>query len=300
MTLPDEQNIKSGFVMILGLANVGKSTLMNYFLKQKIAIVTPKPQTTRNRVMGIANSKDYQILFLDTPGVCADDTGLNRFLLGEIDKAFADADIICFMVEARRKIKAKEMEIIKRLERFKGPKFLLVNKIDTMEKEKSMEALKEYSNLFPFDQLFPISALKGNNCQKLLAAIVKYLPWGPRFYPEDELSDITERFLAAEVVREKVFFKTRQEIPYSTAVVVNSFKEEKAIIRIQGDIILERNSQKGMVIGKGGRMLKDIGISARKDLEKIFKKKIHLDLFVKVVKDWSKSKHRLKELGYGN
>lgn len=300
MNILSGENIKSGFVMILGLPNVGKSTLMNFLLQEKLAIVTPKPQTTRNRIMGIVNGKDHQVLFLDTPGVCKGDNRLNKFLLSEIDRAFTDADLICFITEANRKKMNREKEIIKRLEKFSGPKFLLVNKVDKIGNKELLPVLEEYSALHKFDEVFPISALKGDNCDALLKAIIKYLPFGPRYYPEDELSDITERFLAAEVIREKVFLATKQEVPYSTAVAVNSFKEKKEIVIIQGDIILERDSQKGIVIGKKGVMLKSIGASAREDLEKIFNKKVHLDLFVKVVKDWSKSRHRLGELGYGN
>ena len=293
-----EKPIKSGYVMILGLPNVGKSTLMNRLLKEKLAIVTHKPQTTRNRILGIAQGANHQVLFLDTPGVCLPSDELNRFLLAEIDRAFVDADLVCFMTEAGRQPHPREAEILKRLSGFSGPIFLLINKTDTTNRKKIHPQIEHFTKSGRFDEVFPISALAGSNCKALFEKIIQYLPYGPRYYPKEDISDITERFLVAEMVREKVFLNTHQEVPYSAAVMVNSFKEADTIIRIQADVIVERATQKGIVIGKGGSMMKKIGIAARKELESVFGKQIHLELFVKVVPNWSKNKHKMEELGY--
>lgn len=298
MTFHEEKPIKSGYVMILGLPNVGKSTLMNQLLEEKLAIVTHKPQTTRNRILGIAQGDDHQVLFLDTPGVCKPGDELNRFLLAEIDRAFIDADLVCFMIEAARKPHPREAEILERLTKFSGPIFLLVNKTDKTKQNEILPQIEHFTRSGRFDEVFPISALTGYNCKALFEKVIQYLPWGPRYYPKEDISDITERFLVAEMVREKVFLNTHQEVPYSAAVMVNSFKEADTIIRIQADVIIERATQKGIVIGKGGSMLKKIGIAARKELEDVFGKQIHLELFVKVVPNWSKNKHKMEELGY--
>lgn len=301
MDIPgDYEKIKSGYVMILGLPNVGKSTLMNRMVEEKLAIVTPKPQTTRNRILGIAQGRDYQILFLDTPGVCQGNTPLNKFLLSEIDLAFADADMICFMTEAHREITGREKEIIERLKTFAGPVFCLINKVDKVSKPEMLPKIEQLATMHKFDEIIPLSALKADNCSALFKQVLRYMPYGPRYYPEGDLSDVTERFMAAEYIREKVFLNTRQEIPYSTAVMVQEFKEDDECIRITADVVVERESQKGIVIGKGALMLKKIGIEARLDLEKVFDKTVHLKLFVKVSQDWSKDSTKLRELGYNN
>jgi GTPase len=290
--------VRSGYVMILGLPNVGKSTLMNKLVAEKLAIVTPKPQTTRNRILGIAQGEDYQVLFLDTPGVCRDEAGLNRFLLSEVDRAFADADLVVMLTEAHREPRERERAVIERLKGFSGPTILAINKVDKISGEQVLPRIETYEKLHPFTEFIPISATQGHNVDRLFELVLKYLPLGPRFFPEDEISDVSERFLAGETIREKVFLSTREEIPYSTAVQVTSFKEDERILRIQADIVIEKSSQKGIIIGKGGLMLKAIGTAARLDLEKFFAKKVHLELFVRVVKNWSRDDRRLRELGY--
>ena len=290
--------VKSGYVMILGLPNVGKSTLMNRLIDEKLAIVTPKPQTTRNRILGIAQGDDHQVLFLDTPGVCRATNELNRFLLAEIDRAFEDADLICFMTEADRDLSDRERAILKRLKEFAGPVFLLINKVDRIPREQVLVRIEKSFSQARFDEVVPLSATKGDNCAKLFELIVQHLPFGPRYFPEGDLSNVTERFLAAEIVREKVFLLTHQEIPYATAVMVMAFKEESDIIRIRAEVMVERSSQKGIVIGKAGSMLKKIGTAARIDLEKFFAKKVYIELFVKVFENWSDDTTKLKELGY--
>ena len=291
-------SFKSGYVMILGLPNVGKSTLLNRLVSEKIAIVTPKPQTTRNRILGIANGENHQVLFLDTPGVCKATNQLNKYLLAEIDRSFADADLICFMTEASRPPKNRELDLLKRLNNFSGPVFLLINKIDRIVKHEVLPLIETYNALARFDHILPISATDGENCAELFEQVVKFLPFGPPYYPDGDLTNITERFLAAETVREQVFLLTRQEIPYSTAVLVTSFKDEPKILRITAEVVVERSTQKGIIIGKGGSMLKQIGSAARQELEKFYGKQVYLELFVKISENWSNDPAKLKELGY--
>jgi len=301
-------SFKSGFVAIIGRPNVGKSTLLNAILGEKIAIVSEKPQTTRNRIRGIKNTKNCQIIFLDTPGIHEAKGYLNEFMVKEALSALEDVDVIIYLVEAIKKIKDEEF-IIQNLKKVKCPVILGINKVDIVRKDNILPLIDEYSKAFPFKEIIPLSAMKGVGIDELLKIVIELLPEGPKYFPEDILTDQAERFIVAEIIREKVFELTRQEIPYSTAVVVEKFKEnpkkkpvpagiKQGIVSISATINVERDSQKGIIIGKGGTMLKEIGTRARMDIERLLGTKVFLELFVRVQKDWTKDKRALKEFGY--
>ena len=292
-------SFKSGFVSIIGRPNAGKSTLLNSILGEKVVIVSEKPQTTRNRIRGIKNMENAQIIFLDTPGIHKAKGHLNEFMVKEAMSALEDMDIIIYLVEATGKIK-DELFIIESLKRVRCPVLLGINKIDMVRKDSILPLMDEYSSVYPFREIIPLSARKGEGMDELFRCIVELLPEGPKYFTEDILTDQTERFVVAEIVREKVFELTREEIPYSTAVIVERFKENpgKRIISISATINVERDSQKGIIIGKGGAMLKEIGTRARIDIERLLGTKVYLELFVKVVKDWTKNEKMLKEFGY--
>lgn len=291
---------KSGFVSIIGRPNVGKSTLLNAILGEKIAIVSPKPQTTRNRIRGIKNTEDAQIIFLDTPGIHSAKGYLNEFMIKEAISAIEDVDVIVYLVEPAKTLEKDDFLIIDNLRRVKSPVMLGINKTDITQKGNILPLINEYSKLYPFKEIIPISATRGDGIETLLKLVVELLPEGPKYFPEDISTNLPERFIVAEIVREKIFKLTRQEIPYSTAVVVERFKEnpERRIISISATINVERDSQKGIIIGKGGKMLKDIGTLARIDIEKLLGAKVYLELFVKMKKDWTKDRKLLKEFGY--
>ncbi|HKZ46751.1 MAG TPA: GTPase Era [Thermodesulfobacteriota bacterium] len=309
---------KSGFVSIIGRPNVGKSTLLNAILGEKIAIVSPKPQTTRNRIRGIKNMEDAQIIFLDTPGIHSDKGYLNEFMIKEAISAIEDVDVIIYLVEASKTLEKDDSLIIDNLRRIKSPVILGINKTDITRKDNILPLINEYSKLYSFKEIIPISATRGEGIETLVKIVVELLPEGPKYFPEDILTDLPERFIVAEIVREKIFKLTRQEIPYSTAVVIDSFKENpklvpaepapavvsrgnkqgKGLVSISATINVERDSQKGIIIGKGGKMLKEIGTLSRIDIEKLLGAKVYLELFVKVEKDWTKDKKLLKEFGY--
>ncbi len=298
-----EKPVKSGLVAIVGPPNAGKSTLMNKLLGQKISIVTPKPQTTRNRISGILNCEDYQIVFLDTPGLHKSRDPLNTEMVRVAMDSLMDVDIVIFLVDVSLPLpekiqKEKQQEFLSYMEKIQCPAIMVLNKIDLVEREKLLPMIGSYSILYPFRALIPLSALNGEGTDNLLTEIVTILPTGPRYFPEDIPTDASERFLCGEIIREKVFLLTSQEIPYSTAVLIDSFKEEKSrLITIHASIVLEKNSQKGIVIGKGGKKLKAIGIAARKDIETLLGEKVLLKLWVKVKKNWSQDGQFLKELG---
>lgn len=293
-------SFKSGFVAIIGRPNVGKSTLLNAILGEKIAIVSAKPQTTRNRIRGIKNTENAQIVFLDTPGIHEAKGYLNEFMVKEAMAAIGDVDTIIYLVEATKKIEEDDKFIIENLKRIKQPVILCINKVDIVIKDNLLPLIDEYSKAYAFKEITPLSAIKGEGVEELLNIIIKTLPEGPKYFPEDILTDQPERFVAAEIIREKVFLLTKQEIPYSTAVVVERFKEnpQKKIVSISATINVERDSQKGIIIGKGGSMLKRIGTRARMDIERLLGTKVFLELFVRVQKDWTKDKKILKEFGY--
>jgi len=292
-------SFKSGFVSIIGRPNTGKSTLLNSILGEKVVIVSEKPQTTRNRIRGIKNMENAQIIFLDTPGIHKAKGHLNEFMVKEAMSALEDMDIIIYLVEATGKIK-DELFIIESLKRVRCPVLLGINKIDMVRKDSILPLMDEYSSVYPFREIIPLSARKGEGMDELFRCIVELLPEGPKYFTEDILTDQTERFVVAEIVREKVFELTREEIPYSTAVIVERFKENpgKRIISISATINVERDSQKGIIIGKGGAMLKEIGTRARIDIERLLGTKVYLELFVRVRKDWTKDAKSLKEFGY--
>ena len=295
-----EKPFKSGFVGIIGRPNVGKSTLLNTFIGEKVAIITPKPQTTRNRILGIMNTDGGQIVFLDTPGIHRAKTPLNVQMVKSAMGTFGEADILLLLVEADRGLHDEDSLILDSLEGIKKPVILVINKIDLVTKEALLPLIDAFKELYGFEEIIPISALKGFGVDRLTDILRRLLPEGPKLFPDDMITDRTERFIAAEIIREKILLLTRQEIPYATAVVVEAFKEEEErnFIRIQAAIIVEKDSQKGIVIGKKGAMLKDIGRRARKDLEQFFNAHIYLELFVKVRKDWTHNERLLKELGY--
>ncbi|WP_073612484.1 GTPase Era [Desulfopila aestuarii] len=297
--------VKSGMVAIVGPPNAGKSTLMNCLLGQKISIVTPKPQTTRNRILGVVNDDDYQIVLLDTPGLHKSRVPLNQEMVRIAMDSLSEVDIVLFLVDISLPIpeklkEEKEKELTAIMQQVRCPAIMVLNKVDLLGKEKLLPMIAAYSSLFPFKAVVPLSALNGDGTDRLLTEILNLLPMGPRYFPEDIPTDSTERFLVAEIIREKVFLQTGKEIPYSTAVTIESFKEDevKHLVTIHATIVVERDSQKGIVIGKGGAKLKSIGTAARKDIERLIDNKVLLKLWVKVKKKWSEDERFLKELGF--
>jgi GTP-binding protein Era len=278
---------------------------MNALLEQKISIVTPKPQTTRNRILGIVNAEGYQIVLLDTPGLHKAREPLNQEMVRIALDSLHEVDAVIYMIDVSlplpdRLKKEKGQELAGYMEQVTSPVILVLNKVDLLNKEKLLALIQAYADIFPFHAIIPISALHGDGTDRLLAELLQVLPIGPRYYPEDIPTDATERFLVAEIIREKVFLLTGEEVPYSSAVLIESFKEDpvKGLVTIHATIVLERESQKGIVIGKGGLKLKSIGIAARKDIERLLDQKVLLKLWVKVRKNWSHDENFLKELGF--
>ncbi|MDP2689635.1 MAG: GTPase Era [Deltaproteobacteria bacterium] len=290
---------KSGFISIIGRPNVGKSTLLNTMLGEKISIVSEKPQTTRNTIRGVKNFEGGQIVFLDTPGVHEGGGLLNRFMVKEALGSLRDVDGVLFMADATRAAPDEDdLAIIRELKRLRCPVVLAINKVDRVDKRSLLPLIGEYSRLFPFKDIFPVSALKGAGVGEVEKALEALLPEGPKYFPEDIVTDTPVRFLAGEIVREKVFQFTHEEVPYSVAVVVEKFEEKKDIISISAVINVERDSQKGIIIGKKGAMLKRIGTAARLDIEKLLASRVYLELFVRVQKEWTRSPASLKGFGY--
>ena len=297
----------SGFVSIVGRPNVGKSTLMNRFLGEKLAIMTPKPQTTRNQIRGILNQERAQIVFVDTPGVPEKFGGKKgaflEFLGEEALKDLEDVDLVLFVLDGQVGLTAFDLQLWQKImsDPLQQEKTLvLVNKVDQIKpKEKILLLMKEISEKMAAQDIFPCSAKSGLGVEEIMEKIRTYLPWGPPLYPLDQLSDQNDRFWVSEIIREKLFLSMHQEIPYSIAVQVQEFQERERVIQMEAHIFVERISQKGMVIGKNARVLKKVGSLARAELEKLFGKKIFLNLQVKVLKNWSRNENYLKELGYG-
>ena len=286
---------KCGYVSIIGKPNVGKSTLLNKLLKKKIAIVSHKPQTTRHKILGILDGESYQILFLDTPGIVNPKYKLQESMLNKVHAAIADADIILFMVDPFNI--QTEKSIISKVEN--RPFFLVINKIDLIEKGKLLPLIDSYKDIFRFDEAIPISALKEDGLDLLTESILNYLPEGKPFYPENQLSERDERFFVGEIVREKIFKRYGEEIPYSTAVVVDEFterKDKKDYISVK--IFVERDSQKKIIIGKNGDSLKEMGKISREEIEDFLGRKVYLDLWVKVRKNWRKKPQEIERFGY--
>ena len=291
---------KSGFIGIIGRPNVGKSTLMNHIIGEKIAITAAKPQTTRNRIMGIYNRQDGQFIFVDTPGIHEPFSPLNKVLVDNAVRTFGTTDILLLLIEADKGIQKGDLRLIGSLQSLPLPVFLGINKIDLVPKESLLPLIDESRSLFPFAEIIPLSALRDQGIDILLDEIWKRLPAGEALFPEDMITDRTERFISAEVIREKIITLTHQEIPYTTAVTIDSFKVDKELrhICIEATINVEKESQKGIIIGKRGSMLKKIGSLARTDLEIFFASRIFLRILVRVSKDWSQNKQLLKEFGY--
>lgn len=296
----NEQPVKSGMVALIGPPNVGKSTLLNNLIGQKISIVSPKPQTTRNRIAGVVNGPDYQIVLLDTPGIHQARTPLNQEMMRIALDTLSEVDVICFIVDVTLPAPTKDATLASCFENTKKPAILLLNKVDMVKKETLLPLLAAYQQLFPFSALIPISALAANCADLIITQLLKHLPTGPRLYPEDIPTDATERFIVAEMIREKIFLQTGQEVPYATAVVIDRFKEdeEKGLVTIDATIIVEKDSQKGIIIGRQGAKLKQIGHDARLEIENMLDQKVHLKLWVKVQKNWTRDPRFLKELGF--
>jgi GTP-binding protein Era len=292
--------IKSGMVAIVGPPNAGKSTLLNVLLGQKISIVTPKPQTTRNRIIGILNDPAYQIVMLDTPGLHKARKPLNLEMVKIAVSCLTEVDVVLFLIDVSLPIPKKQVRTVEYLESTTVPAILVLNKIDLLDKEQILPMIDAYRNIYPFAAIIPISALLNHGTDVLLQEILRLLPAGPKFYPEDIPTDATERFIVAEIIREKIFLLTGQEIPYSTAVVIESFKEdeEKSLVTIHATIVVEKSSQKAIIIGKKGSKLKQIGKNSRQDIEKLLAQRVLLKLWVKVHKNWTRDMRFIRELGF--
>ena len=294
------QEIKTGIVAIVGPPNAGKSTLLNGLLGQKISIVTPKPQTTRNRIVGILNQADYQIVLLDTPGLHKARQPLNLEMVKIAMESLAGVDVILFLLDISLPLPEKNAAAVEYLQNSQSPAILVLNKIDLQDKETLLPMIEAYRKLYPFAAIVPISALFDNGTDILLQETLKHLPIGPRLYPEDIPTDSTERFIVAEMIREKIFLLTSQEIPYATAVTVDSFKEDehKKLVTIHATIYVEKGSQKGIIIGRKGSMLTSIGKNARYDIEELLDRKVLLKLWVKVRKNWTSDLRFIRELDH--
>lgn len=292
------EKFHSGYVSLTGRPNVGKSTLLNTILGEKVAIVTPKPQTTRNRIIGVKTLPEAQIVLIDTPGIHKPKHKLGELMVREARGSVRDVDLILFMVEPEEPGSGDRF-IIEILKELKKPVFLIINKIDTLKKPEVLPVIDAYSKLYLFKEIIPVSALTGDGIDILLKAILNYLPEGPRYYPDDLVTDQLERFMAAEIVREKIMEQTEEEIPYSIATEVISWTErEDGVIFIHVNIYVEREGQKGIIIGKDGLKLKKIGTDARLEIERLLGTKVFLELWVKIKKDWRSKERILRELGF--
>ncbi len=296
---------RSGFVCILGRPNAGKSTLLNALVGEKLAIISPKPQTTRNRIQGVVhvpkrNGKGGgQIVLIDTPGVHKPDSSLGRKMMVEVREAMEGCDLVLFIVDATHKLDARDQFALDLLRQSGTRAFLLLNKIDLIrEKSKLLPLIEEYRKVYDFGEVIPISALKRKGLDDLLNSLISVLPVGPAYFPEDEVTDQPARFMAAEIVREQVLLNTKEEIPYATTVIVDSFEEGSKLTRIAATIYCERDGQKRILIGKGGQMLKKIGTAARVQIERMLATKVFLELYVKVESSWRDSRHFVEELDW--
>lgn len=304
MTSEIKDGFRSGFAAIIGRPNVGKSTLLNRILGQKIAITSSKPQTTRNRILGVAHLEDAQIMFLDTPGIHQAQGRLNRFMVEQAMGACSEVDLILYLIDATEASGQSQTEerILEHLKQSGRPVYLVINKIDTLARAKLLPMIERYAKRFPFAEVIPISAATGDGVERLVSLVRSALPVGPAHYPEDMVTDLPERFIVAEMVREQLLRQMRDEIPFLVAVVVEEFKEEaeRNLVVIHAAINVARDSHKGIVIGKQGAMLRAIGQSARREIEKLLNCRVYLELFVRVQKDWTESDRHLREFGYHN
>ncbi len=299
--LETRSGYKSGFISIIGRPNVGKSTFLNRVIGQKIAIMSDKPQTTRNKVQGVLTSTDSQMIFIDTPGIHKPKHKLGDFMLKVAKNTLREVDVILFMVNAEQKLGKGDEFILEMLAGNSTPVFLVINKIDQIHPDELLGIIESYKERYEFAEIIPISALQGNNVESLLDMLSKYLPDGPQYYPADQVTDHPERFIISELIREKVLHLTREEIPHSIAVVIDKIRrdeENNDKIHVSATIMVERDSQKGIVIGKRGALLKEVGTRARKDIEMLLGSKVYLELWVKVQKDWRNKSTHLRDFGF--
>ncbi|MBQ8279892.1 MAG: GTPase Era [Roseburia sp.] len=296
-----ENNFKSGFVTLIGRPNVGKSTLMNHLIGQKIAITSKKPQTTRNRIQTVYTDMERgQIVFLDTPGIHQAKNKLGEYMVNVAERTLGEVDVILWLVEPSNFIGAGEQHIIEQLKKVTTPVILIINKVDTVDKEKVIEYIDTYRKVYDFAEIIPVSALRAQNLPAVIDMIFKYLPYGPQFYDEDTITDQPERAIVAELIREKALHALDEEIPHGIAVYIDQMKQRKGqnFVDIDATIVCERDSHKGIIIGKGGAMLKKIGTNARYEIERMLDAKVNLKLWVKVKKDWRDSDYLIKNFGY--
>lgn len=296
----EKPSFRSGFVTLIGRPNVGKSTLMNRLIGQKIAITSRKPQTTRNRIQTVLTLEEGQIVFLDTPGIHKAKNKLGDYMVSVAEHTLAEVDVILWLVEPTDYIGAGERHIIEQLKKTKTPVILVINKTDTVKKEEILRFIDIYRKEMEFQEIVPVSALKGDNTDELIKCILKYLPYGPAFYDEDTITDQPMRQIVAELIREKALRLLEDEIPHGVAVSIESMKERGKICHIEATIVCERESHKGIIIGKGGQMLKKIGSTARPEIESLLEMQVNLQLWVKVKKDWRDSDFLLKNFGYNS
>ncbi len=295
------ENFKSGFVTLIGRPNVGKSTLMNRLIGQKIAITSNKPQTTRNRIQTVYTDMERgQIIFLDTPGIHEPKNRLGKYMVQAAEKTLDEVDVVLWLVEPSSFVGAGEQHIIEQLKKVKTPVILIINKVDTIEKEKILKYIDTYRKLYDFAEIIPASALRGQNTDVVIDMIFKYLPFGPQYYDEDTVTDQPERAICAEIIREKALHALKEEVPHGIAVVIDRMKnrDKGDIVDIDATIICEKDSHKGIIIGKKGEMLKKIGTNARYEMERLLGCKVNLKLWVKVKKDWRDSDFLIKNFGY--
>jgi GTPase len=292
------QEFKTGFVAIVGRPNAGKSTLVNHLVGEKVAIVTSRPQTTRNRIQGIVNREHAQIVMIDTPGLHRPESALGRQMMGEVEAAMDSVDIVALLLDASEEFGVGDRRAVERLQRVEGTRFLLLNKIDRIPRSELLPIIEKLSKLGKFDEIIPISALKGDGVERAMEKFIEYLPVGTPQFPTDQYTDQPERFLAAEIVREKAMAATTQEVPHAVAVICDAFEETPNLIRIRATIYVDREGQKGILIGKAGGSLKQIGTLARKELETILDTKIFLELYVKVLKNWRENPQIVRQLDW--
>lgn len=295
-----KENFKSGFVAIIGRPNVGKSTLMNHLIGQKIAITSKKPQTTRNKIQTVYTCEDGQIIFLDTPGIHKAKNKLGEYMVNVAEQTLKDVDVILWLVEPTTYIGAGEKHIAEQLQKTSLPVILVINKVDTVKKEHILQVIDNYRKLYDFAEIIPASALRGQNTKDIVNSLFKYMPYGPMFYDEDTVTDQPQRQIVAEIIREKALHALDEEIPHGIAVTIEKMRERKGqhIVDIEATIICERDSHKGIIIGKQGSMLKKIGSNARFEIEKMLEERVNLKIWVKVKKDWRDSDTLMKNFGY--
>lgn len=292
------KDYKSGFVTLIGRPNVGKSTLMNYLIGQKIAITSNKPQTTRNRIQTVLTTEEGQVVFVDTPGIHKAKNKLGEYMVNVAERTLNEVDVVMWLVEPTTFIGAGEQHIASQLKKVQTPVILVINKIDSVKPEEVLASISAYKDLYEFAEIVPVSARNGNNTEELLKVIMKYLPYGPQFYDEDTVTDQPERQIVAEIIREKALHSLNEEIPHGIAVAIDQMKMRNKVMHIDATIICERDSHKGIIIGEQGNMLKKIGSTARFEIERMLECKVNLKLWVKVKKDWRDSEFLMKNFGY--